>query len=84
MAPSWSERLDHLKVPSIALVLRAAEGQLREWGRPGERVRRTPNNRQPRCTAEDARPEPFAEVGILPGERRLAKLFQLPARRDHF
>jgi hypothetical protein len=33
---------------------KSARGQCREWGCPAERVRRTPNNKQFRCSAEDA------------------------------
>jgi hypothetical protein len=40
----------------------SGSGQLREWGRPAERVRKTPNKRQFRCGAEDARLVPLNET----------------------
>jgi hypothetical protein len=40
----------------------SARGQLRELGRPAERVRKTPNKRQFRCGTEDARLVPGPEV----------------------
>ena len=36
--------------------------QFREWGRPAERVRKTPNKRQFRCGAEDARLVPGPDL----------------------
>jgi uncharacterized protein len=39
-------------------------GQLREWGRPAERVRKTPNKRQFRCGAEDARLVPLPDLSM--------------------